>query len=170
VKIRTICVHPCPIEREVRQDEFCGPSSVVCGPSSVVCGLNTNALAPLGTRALDSRGTTPLGSERTLSSHRQRAMAQSVAPITQGLRSGLLAGWRHPVSPVGSGANFGGLPPGGALSRAGGWRRPRLPVGLPPPTPLRRRLWWDQLSECGLTVGWPALCPRMADLSSLTTD
>jgi hypothetical protein len=39
--------------------------SVVCGLSSIVRRLNTNALAPLGTRALDSRGTTPLGSERT---------------------------------------------------------------------------------------------------------
>ena len=62
------------------------------------------------------------------------------ALVTPSLRSGLLPG--RPVSPVSSGANFGGPHPGEALSL-----RPRLPGGYPPPTPLRHSLWSNACIE-----------------------
>jgi hypothetical protein len=65
-----------------------------------------------------------------------------VAPLTVGLRNRLV-GRQLPRSPVGSGANFSGLPLGGALSP-----RPRLPGSVPPPTPLRHSLSQTAVLNC----------------------
>src|SRR5512136_1194600 len=60
------------------------------------------------------------------------------ALITVGAPERTTLAWA--ISPVGSGANFGGHPPGGASSRRPILRpgpRPCLPDGLSPLTPLR---------------------------------
>jgi len=103
-----------------------------------------NAPDPSGTRAHHSRGTTLFDRlAPALSSHRRQPEGpRSAAPVTVGFRSGLPTRMLPGPSPVSSGANFSGFFPGWASSR-----RPCLPGGCSPPTPLRHSLC---VLDCGL--------------------
>lgn len=154
----------------------------------MICHLfvqNRNALAPLGTRAPDSRGTTPIGSWKNPLVAPTAPEARAAAPITQGLRSGLLGSvvgqmvgdgpdLHHSTNPftrrLGSELRRASSGRGSQSDRNGTSLRARTG---PAPPPCRSPSAYSSPSSplevslvraAGLAC-WGKLCPRIPDLS-----